>query len=95
MILHTTKEALLYTSIHLNTFTSTLNRVEEYDHNYFHRRISIVSQEPVLFARSIMENILYGLAYRNPEEYTNFHVIKSLLNGKIAECSLKKRYTCV
>uniref|UniRef100_A0A2K6TD60 ABC-type oligopeptide transporter ABCB9 n=1 Tax=Saimiri boliviensis boliviensis TaxID=39432 RepID=A0A2K6TD60_SAIBB len=32
-----------------------------YDHKYFHRVISLVSQEPVLFARSITDNISYGL----------------------------------
>uniref|UniRef100_A0A5F5PP22 ABC-type oligopeptide transporter ABCB9 n=1 Tax=Equus caballus TaxID=9796 RepID=A0A5F5PP22_HORSE len=32
-----------------------------YDHKYLHRAISLVSQEPVLFARSITDNISYGL----------------------------------
>ncbi|CAK6440209.1 unnamed protein product [Pipistrellus nathusii] len=32
-----------------------------YDHKFLHRVISLVSQEPVLFARSITENISYGL----------------------------------
>ncbi|XP_036027804.1 ATP-binding cassette sub-family B member 9 isoform X2 [Onychomys torridus] len=32
-----------------------------YDHKYLHRVISLVSQEPVLFARSITDNIAYGL----------------------------------
>uniref|UniRef100_A0A2K5QWU3 ABC-type oligopeptide transporter ABCB9 n=1 Tax=Cebus imitator TaxID=2715852 RepID=A0A2K5QWU3_CEBIM len=32
-----------------------------YDHKYLHRVISLVSQEPVLFARSITDNISYGL----------------------------------
>ncbi|XP_004709661.1 ABC-type oligopeptide transporter ABCB9 [Echinops telfairi] len=32
-----------------------------YDHKYLHRVISLVSQEPVLFARSIADNIAYGL----------------------------------
>ncbi|XP_006894701.1 PREDICTED: ATP-binding cassette sub-family B member 9 [Elephantulus edwardii] len=32
-----------------------------YDHKYLHKVISLVSQEPVLFARSIKDNIAYGL----------------------------------
>ncbi|XP_058137284.1 ABC-type oligopeptide transporter ABCB9-like [Dasypus novemcinctus] len=32
-----------------------------YDHKYLHRAVSLVSQEPVLFARSITDNISYGL----------------------------------
>ncbi|XP_058512710.1 ABC-type oligopeptide transporter ABCB9 [Ochotona princeps] len=32
-----------------------------YDHKYLHRVISLVSQEPVLFARSVTDNISYGL----------------------------------
>ncbi|KAM9194996.1 ABC-type oligopeptide transporter ABCB9 [Dugong dugon] len=32
-----------------------------YSHKYLHRVISLVSQEPVLFARSITDNISYGL----------------------------------
>ncbi|XP_074916205.1 ABC-type oligopeptide transporter ABCB9 isoform X4 [Chelonoidis abingdonii] len=35
--------------------------VNMYDHKYLHSVISLVSQEPVLFARSIEENISYGL----------------------------------
>lgn len=35
--------------------------VGAYDHKYLHRVISLVSQEPVLFARSITDNISYGL----------------------------------
>ncbi|XP_072456720.1 ABC-type oligopeptide transporter ABCB9 isoform X3 [Notamacropus eugenii] len=36
--------------------------ISSYDHKYLHRVISLVSQEPVLFARSITENISYGLS---------------------------------
>ncbi|XP_040203253.1 ATP-binding cassette sub-family B member 9 [Rana temporaria] len=32
-----------------------------YDHKYLHAKVSMVSQEPVLFARSIESNISYGL----------------------------------
>jgi ATP-binding cassette subfamily B (MDR/TAP) protein 9 len=32
-----------------------------FDHTWYHRKIAIVGQEPVLFGRSIRRNILYGL----------------------------------
>ncbi|XP_027709343.1 ATP-binding cassette sub-family B member 9 isoform X2 [Vombatus ursinus] len=35
--------------------------ISSYEHKYLHRVISLVSQEPVLFARSITDNISYGL----------------------------------
>ncbi|XP_032953213.1 ABC-type oligopeptide transporter ABCB9 isoform X2 [Rhinolophus ferrumequinum] len=35
--------------------------ISAYDHRFLHRVISLVSQEPVLFARSITDNISYGL----------------------------------
>ncbi|XP_067910672.1 ATP-binding cassette sub-family B member 9 isoform X2 [Heterodontus francisci] len=35
--------------------------VQDYDHKYLHCKVAAVGQEPVLFARSIRENILYGL----------------------------------
>uniref|UniRef100_A0A158P6A9 ABC-type antigen peptide transporter n=1 Tax=Angiostrongylus cantonensis TaxID=6313 RepID=A0A158P6A9_ANGCA len=34
--------------------------IEEYEHHYIHRKIALVGQEPVLFARSVTENIRYG-----------------------------------
>ncbi|XP_075690215.1 ABC-type oligopeptide transporter ABCB9 isoform X2 [Rhinoderma darwinii] len=36
--------------------------IKMYDHKYLHARVSMVSQEPVLFARSIHSNICYGLS---------------------------------
>ncbi|XP_071093538.1 ABC-type oligopeptide transporter ABCB9-like [Haliotis cracherodii] len=35
--------------------------IHQYDHKYLHRKVSLVGQEPVLYARSIRENIGYGL----------------------------------
>lgn len=35
--------------------------VHEYNHHWLHKSISIVGQEPTLYARSIRENIIYGL----------------------------------
>ncbi|XP_077966777.1 ABC-type oligopeptide transporter ABCB9-like isoform X2 [Styela clava] len=37
------------------------NPVEKYCHKYLHQKISLVGQEPVLYARSIKENIAYGM----------------------------------
>ncbi|XP_052800008.1 ABC-type oligopeptide transporter ABCB9-like isoform X2 [Mya arenaria] len=36
--------------------------IHTYDHSFLHRQISLVGQEPVLYARTIEENIRYGLA---------------------------------
>ncbi|XP_067865021.1 ABC-type oligopeptide transporter ABCB9 [Heterodontus francisci] len=35
--------------------------IKEYEHKYYHNKVSLVSQEPVLFARSVEQNISYGL----------------------------------
>ncbi|KAL4224077.1 ATP-binding cassette sub- B member 9 [Mactra antiquata] len=35
--------------------------IHQYDHHFLHKQISLVGQEPVLYARSIEENIRYGL----------------------------------
>ncbi|KAK6056574.1 ABC transporter, ATP-binding protein [Cooperia oncophora] len=35
--------------------------LEDYEHHYIHRKIALVGQEPVLFARSVTENIRYGV----------------------------------
>ncbi|KAK3589119.1 hypothetical protein CHS0354_017085 [Potamilus streckersoni] len=35
--------------------------VQEYDHHFLHREVCLVSQEPILSARSLLENISYGL----------------------------------
>lgn len=35
--------------------------VHAYDHKYLHSQVALVGQEPILFARSIQDNISYGL----------------------------------
>lgn len=35
--------------------------IHEYDHKFLHRQIALVGQEPILFNRTIRENILYGM----------------------------------
>ncbi|XP_032435124.1 ABC-type oligopeptide transporter ABCB9 [Xiphophorus hellerii] len=38
------------------------NPVNEFQHDYLHSKVALVGQEPVLFARTIKENISYGLS---------------------------------
>ncbi|XP_062894961.1 antigen peptide transporter 1-like [Mobula hypostoma] len=45
--------------------------IEEYEHKPYHRKVALVSQEPVLFARSVEENIAYGLEDVNAERVAN------------------------
>jgi len=35
--------------------------LNSYDHHYLHQMIAIVGQEPILYARTIAQNIIYGL----------------------------------
>eukprot|EP00058_Branchiostoma_floridae_P020402 XP_002605892.1 hypothetical protein BRAFLDRAFT_124898 [Branchiostoma floridae] len=44
------------------------NPIMAYDHKFLHRMISLVGQEPVLFARSIKDNISYALDNCSLEE---------------------------
>ncbi|CAF4423940.1 unnamed protein product, partial [Adineta steineri] len=41
--------------------------IQEYDHKYLHEKLAMVGQEPILFNRSIKENINYAY-YRNSEK---------------------------
>uniref|UniRef100_A0A3B4VMW5 Transporter associated with antigen processing, subunit type a n=1 Tax=Seriola dumerili TaxID=41447 RepID=A0A3B4VMW5_SERDU len=36
--------------------------LKSYDHRYLHKKVAVVSQDPVLFSGSIRDNIAYGLA---------------------------------
>lgn len=51
--------------------------VRDYDHDWLHSAVSVVNQEPVLFARSIWENIIYGLDVETEEETRG---LRALLN---------------
>ena len=46
----------------------------EYSHTYLHKRMSLVGQEPVLYSRSIRENITYGLP---PDALTEEEVVRA------------------
>ena len=53
----------------------------DYDHKFIHQKISLVQQEPLLFARTISENIAYGLSFKaNKEELK-----KCCFNGKCSQ----------
>ncbi|MGH0168731.1 UNVERIFIED_CONTAM: hypothetical protein FKN15_055306 [Acipenser sinensis] len=42
--------------------------LQDYQHSYLHRKVALVSQEPMLFARSVQENISYGVEQKSKEE---------------------------
>ncbi|XP_062825505.1 antigen peptide transporter 1 [Anolis carolinensis] len=42
--------------------------LQEYEHHFLHQKVVLVSQRPVLFARSLHKNIAYGLGERSREE---------------------------
>ncbi|KYO25497.1 antigen peptide transporter 1 [Alligator mississippiensis] len=42
--------------------------LRDYEHHYLHRQVALVSQKPVLFARSLHDNIAYGLGPQNRKE---------------------------
>ncbi|XP_035691390.1 ATP-binding cassette sub-family B member 9-like, partial [Branchiostoma floridae] len=44
------------------------NPIMAYDHKFLHRKVALVGQEPVLFARSIKDNISYALDNCSLEE---------------------------
>jgi ATP-binding cassette subfamily B (MDR/TAP) protein 9 len=37
------------------------HEIHDYEHKYLHRKISMVGQEPILFNRTIKENITYAI----------------------------------
>ncbi|CAI4225841.1 unnamed protein product [Auanema sp. JU1783] len=45
--------------------------VKDYDHKYLHTKVALVGQEPVLYARSVTDNIGYGLDYYNDDMVQN------------------------
>lgn len=65
--------------------------VEQYEHHYLHKQVSLVGQEPVLYARSIQENISYGL---HKDEWTRELVIAAaeMANAHTFITELKEGY---
>jgi ATP-binding cassette subfamily B (MDR/TAP) protein 9 len=41
--------------------------IREYEHQFLHTKVALVGQEPVLYARSVTENIGYGYEESNQE----------------------------
>ena len=72
--------------------------IGEYDKKWLRRRIGLVGQEPVLFARTIRRNIIYGLEEEDgllPGEVPTQQQIEDaakLANAHDFICSLPKRY---
>ncbi|KAK6049077.1 antigen peptide transporter-like 2 domain protein [Cooperia oncophora] len=57
----------LYSNVYLDGIP-----IREYDHKYLHTKVALVGQEPVLYARSVTENIGYGLdSYSNDDVQTS------------------------
>lgn len=52
--------------------------VRRYDPQEYHRLVTSVNQEPILFARSIRENILFGLM--NPGDYVPEEIEKTVVD---------------
>jgi ABC-type multidrug transport system fused ATPase/permease subunit len=44
--------------------------IQDYDHKYLHEKIAMVGQEPILFNRTIKENITYGINDNNIKDDT-------------------------
>ncbi|CAF0833945.1 unnamed protein product [Adineta ricciae] len=67
--------------------------IQEYDHQYLHQKIAMVGQEPVLFNRTIRENIIYALDSTDEDKIiqaasdANAHMfITALTNGYQTRC---------
>lgn len=68
--------------------------IGSFDNKWLRRRMAIVSQEPVLYARSIRDNILYGLELENgvPEDEVRPSCIMSsfaVLSREFCEAIMK------
>ncbi len=54
-------------------------QIENFPHQQLHQWVSIVGQEPTLFARTIKENILFGIV--NPEEPVSVDLDEKIVNA--------------
>lgn len=55
--------------------------VRNFEHKYLHSKVALVGQEPVLFARSIKENIAYGLGNGGNIDQTLVEHVSHLANA--------------
>ncbi|CAL1615051.1 unnamed protein product [Knipowitschia caucasica] len=65
------------------------NPVHSLQHQYLHSKVALVGQEPVLFARSVEENIAYGLSHVTKE-----NVVRAATEANAHEfiCELHRGY---
>ncbi|CAL2030172.1 hypothetical protein CAEBREN_11644 [Caenorhabditis brenneri] len=61
--------------------------LEDYEHHYIHRKIALVGQEPVLFARSVMENVRYGVEVADTDVIRSCEMANA--HGFIMQTTLK------
>ena len=59
--------------------------VRRYDHHAYHRVVSCVNQEPLLFARTIRENILFGIV--NPGEKISAELESRVMEAAKLACA--------
>ena len=64
--------------------------VLELDRRWFHRQVGLVAQEPVLFARSIRSNIIYGLEDSPPSEEERRRRLPRGAHPSLATCDLQR-----
>ena len=55
--------------------------IKNFEHKYLHSKVTLVGQEPVLFARSIKENIAYGLRNDGEIDQTLVEHVSRLANA--------------
>ena len=55
--------------------------IKNFDHKYLHSKVTLVGQEPVLFARSVKENIAYGLRNDGEIDQTLVEHVSRLANA--------------
>jgi ATP-binding cassette subfamily B (MDR/TAP) protein 9 len=61
--------------------------VRRYEHHAYHRIVSCVNQEPLLFARTVRENILFGII--NPGEAVSEELEKRVVEAAKLACAHK------
>ncbi|CAJ0930327.1 unnamed protein product, partial [Mesorhabditis belari] len=61
--------------------------MDEYEHHYYHKKIALVGQEPVLFARSVSENIAYGVEVTEQDVVTSSQMANA--HGFIVQTTMK------
>ena len=55
--------------------------VKDYEHKFLHTKVALVSQEPVLFARSVKDNIAYGITSNSEIDQSLVEHVSQLANA--------------